>query len=508
MKFVLLVITGILTALSFPTAFGDFVLPNLGFLGWISLVPLFYLLDSARPVRAFLYTFISAAIWYSISLYWVFNAFLQYGRFGVAANVASFLLLIIIMAAYISIAPSLSVLFERKAGVPRLLSLPILWVACEFARNYFPGGGFPWGNITNSQFAYIPIIQSADIFGIYGLTALMIAFNLAVAESLFKRRVGWGPVFVVALAILNISYGIIRVHYLEGDRSSRPQIKVAALQGNVSLRQKILLKEGIGLIAPYRRLLQENDLSDIDLVVWPETAYPSWVTGEHKRLPRGHVGLDLLSLNKKQFVLTGALFKNGSKRYNSLMLLDGAGNIIGRYDKMHLVPFAEYVPFKILERGLFTHIGLFSSGEALNLPDTGDFKVGGLICYEDVFPELARREAQAGADILAVVSNDSLFGRTSAPFQHVAFSVFRAIENRRYVVRSANSGISAIIDDVGRIVSRSRIFEEAAIVSDIKLGGDTTLYTRYGDWFAWVCVLIGGLTAIILSIIRINTAGK
>ncbi|MBI2974221.1 MAG: hypothetical protein HYY43_01345, partial [Deltaproteobacteria bacterium] len=181
MPFILAAVSGLMTAFAFPTVFGGFHLPNFGFLAWISLVPLFYSIINASPRRSFLLAFIAAVIYGGISLSWLYNALTEYGHLSVAVSIGILSLLIIMMAAYAGCAAMLASWVEQKLAINRFWTLPLFWVVFEFARNYTPCNGFPWGSITNTQYAYLPVIQIVDLVGIYGLSYMMIVFNLWIA---------------------------------------------------------------------------------------------------------------------------------------------------------------------------------------------------------------------------------------------------------------------------------------------------------------------------------------
>jgi len=207
------------------------------------------------------------------------------------------------------------------------------------------------------------------------------------------------------------------------------------------------------------------------------------------------MGLTGFEKDPNTYLLMGGISFDRSKRalYNSAFLLDGNAHILGRYDKAHLVPFGEYVPYKKLlffAKKLTAPVGNFAAGENSEPLFTDGFQIAPLICYEDLFPEIARAFIKKGANFIVTITNDAWYGRSSASLQHLAISVFRAVENRRFLVKAANTGISAVVDPVGRIISKSGLFEEGMIVSNIKLGTGSSLYTRYGDWFAYGCGLI------------------
>lgn len=499
MTYILLIISGLLTAFSFPTVFGPLRFPNLGFLAWFSLVPLLYVIRNASPRRSFVYTFITFAICYSVSLYWLYTAMNTFGHLTPTASVGVLILLIILLSTHIALAPMFSAWVEKKTGIARFWTLPIFWVVVDFAMNYIPCNGFPWGNITNSQFAYLPVIQIVDIVGIYGLTYVMVVFNSAIAEFC-SGKVHFAKYskasFAATLIISMLIYGFFRIGYVEKMEDNWRSIRVALLQGNIPQDEKWRPGMEEEQLIPYKKSMQELEGKDVNLVVWPEASYPLLIPDVEESLPPESLGLSMADRDSKRFILLGALTisKPTKSFYNSMILIDNNSNIIGRYHKVHLVPFGEYVPYKkilFFAKKLTAPVGNLKAGEKLAPLYTDDYQIGGLVCYEDLFPEISREMTRNGANLLAAVTNDAWYGVSSAPFQHLAISVFRAVENRRWLVKSANTGVSAVVSATGRIISKTNIFEEGMIVSSVKLGNGSSLYTLLGDWFAWGCVLIG-----------------
>jgi len=494
MNFILAILSSLLIAAAFPTVFGQVRLPNLGFLAWVALVPLFFAIRNAAPRRAFGLTFLASIVWYFVSLGWLYTALTTYGHLDSLVSIGVLTLMMVILATYISLAPMMAAWVEKRLGIGRFWTIPLFWVALEFSRNYLPCNGFPWGNITNSQYAYLPIIQVVDVAGVYGLTYVMVVVNCAV--TLLCCRAVWNSkkiVFACALFIATLVYGYTRLHFIDKEQSSWPSIRVAALQGNIPQDDKGVLGEEVLQLIPYRKYTEMLKTSGVNLIIWPESAYP-WVLLDNKKdVPPALLGLD----GAESYLLTGVLTEQTGVRertlYNSMMLLDSGGNIIGRYYKSHLVPFGEHVPYKKLlffAKKLVAPVGNFAVGKDLTPLYTDDYQIGGLVCYEDIFPEIARTLTRNGANFLAVITNDAWYGRSSAAFQHLAISVFRAVENRRWMIKAANSGLSAMIDAKGQIISKTDIFEEGMIVANMKLGVGNSLYTKYGDWFAWMCVAI------------------
>lgn len=500
MNLILVIISGLLTAFAFPSAFGSVHFPNLGFLAWFSLAPLFYVIKDKGPRESFFYSFITASIYYAISLYWLYPALHTFGHLNPFVSVTLLILVIIYISAYISLAPLLSSWIYQKLEIDRFWTIPIIWVICEFARNYMIFNGFPWGNITNTQYAYLPIIQIVDLTGIHGLAYIMIVMNLWVAERIacrsFKGAKQLHGLYALFLLIFVVSYGYARLSHIDSVQSKWPGIKVAMLQGNIPQEEKHedgLEEKQLDVYRKYSKIVANND---IDLIVWPETAYPYLVNERAESLPSKDMGLNDAPRDADPFILTGALtVTDGRNRKlrNSMLLVDRGAQIIGEYSKVHLVPFGEYVPYRkflFFAKRLVDVVGDFAPGKKVEPLFTDNFQIGGLVCYEDLFPEISREHVRKGANILAVITNDAWYGRTSAAFQHVAIAVFRAVENRRWMIRSANSGVSAVIDASGRVLSQTGIFEEGMIVSNVKLGNIETPYTKTGDWFAWACLTV------------------
>lgn len=514
MNYMLMIISGILTALAFPTVFGDIHVPNLGFLAWFSLAPLFFVIKDKGPRASFLRTFLCSGVYYGISLYWLYKALNTYGHLSPVTSVAVMVLLIAILSAYIALAPMLAAFVEVRTNISRFWTIPVFWAALEFARNYLPCNGFPWGNITNTQFAFLPIIQMTDVTGIYGLTYIMILVNCACglliipywrtcrSNSLQAAPVGQKNaklMFVTFLVVAVLIYGYWRIYDVTKGQEGWPSVRAAMLQGNIPQDEKWIEGGEAAQIEPYANFTKLLVNSGVNLIVWPEASYPWIVPKGETKLDPEIIGTGNTGEDNDPFVLLGALTstKEGNGRRelsNSMLLLDKNADIAGSYSKTHLVPFGEYVPYRKLlffAKKLVAPIGNFLPGGSVQPMATDSYQVGGLICYEDIFPELAARQAGNGANVLAVVTNDAWYGRSSAAFQHLAISVFRAVENRRWMVRSANSGVSAVVDAAGRIISQTDIFEKGMIVSNVKLGSGLSLYTRFGDWFAWVCVAAG-----------------
>ena len=247
-----------------------------------------------------------------------------------------------------------------------------------------------------------------------------------------------------------------------------------------------------------------------DLVVWPETATPFYFLNQ----------AELTQMVKKGIRDTGADFligspsfrskKKGVEYYNSAYLIGAQGNLYGRYDKAHLVPFGEYVPLKKwlpFINKIVEGVGDFRPGREGHTLPWKNYRLGIQICYEIIFPGLSRSMAQNNADLLVNITNDAWYGRSSAPYQHFSMAIFRAVENRRSLIRSANTGISGFVDPAGRIVASTKLFEDALITRKMPLLQTTTIYTRIGDLFALLC-LAATLTVALYALVRHRNATR
>jgi apolipoprotein N-acyltransferase len=518
MNLLLAIISGVLTAVSFPTAIAGFKFPNLGFLAWFSLAPLFFAIRDKRPRQAFLLTFVASVIYYGVSLYWIYNVMEKYGGLPSYASVSVLALLVLMLSMFISFAPMASAWISGRLGIDKFWTLPLIWVALEFARNYFPCNGFPWSNITNSQYAYLPVIQVTDVVGIYGLTFVMVAVNYAA--TYLGQHGGWGKkCFALSLVLAVLIYGYYRVFDISVKQERWPSMKVALLQGNIAQEMKWRPGQEEGEVAPYVKYTQMLKDSGANLIIWPESGFPWPISESTENLPPRALGLEPEKDSINKFLLFGAL-TNTSKPgdapefrnlYNSMYLADTNGNILGRYHKMHLVPFGEYVPYKkalFFIKKMVAPIGNFAAGSDARPLFTDGYQLGGLICYEDIFPEIARKMSANGANILTAITNDAWFGNTSAPYQHLAISVFRAVENRRWLVKAANTGVSAVVDATGRVISKTGIFEQGMIVSQVRLSNGETIYGKYGDFFAWACSLAFVLLLLMVTYDKFKRAKK
>jgi apolipoprotein N-acyltransferase len=270
-----------------------------------------------------------------------------------------------------------------------------------------------------------------------------------------------------------------------------PGLKVALAQGNIPQAEKWDPAFQISSTKKYIRLSRSLVAEKPDLIVWPETATPFYMF--HNQTLTRMVQRGVRATGSAHIVGSPAVRRNdgGLAYFNSAYLLDAQGAPVSRYDKAHLVPFGEYVPFKkwlpFLGK-IVAQVGDFHAGPPGGILTYGDHRIGPLICYDGIFPELARAAVDNGADLLVNLTNDAWYGRTSAPYQHLVQYVFRAVETRRSLIRATNTGISAFILPNGKIENATGLFENAVRVQTVACLKLRTVYVRIGDTFAMICL--------------------
>lgn len=482
--------SGLLLAAAFP-AF------DLHPLAWIALIPLFFALHDATVKNGFWLGGISGLVFFAGTISWVENSVHFYGGISLIPALFITLLLCASLSIYMALFGA-ALAYVGKNNPPLfLISAPALWTTFELARAYTFFNGFPWSLLGYSQYSVLPVIQIADITGVYGVSFLIVMVNAALAAFIMNRKQYACMISAAVVMALVLGYGYTRLKTPD----QQDGLTISVIQGNIEQDKKWNNAYQAEVISTYKRLTLEAIKHHPDLVIWPETATPFYFGGTGQA--DSTLSSDLEAFTRKNNV--PLLF--GSPTYqvapdrvihlrNSAFLLSAQGKIEAVYHKFHLVPFGEYVPLKRLlffVGKMVQAIGDFQQGEdytVMTIPARGSsVTISTVICYEIIFPELVRQFVNNGAGIITTITNDAWFGRTSAPYQHFSMAVFRAVENRVPVARAANTGISGFIDAKGRILETSTIFTEAHLTRTLTPGREKTLYTRYGDLFAYACVI-------------------
>ncbi len=480
-------------------------------LAWIAFLPFFYFLYNASDHKTVAKGgLVFGLLYFFGNVYWIYHSLYYYGSVPLAFSFFIVILLSFYLALYIMV---FALLYKNliKTNLPTCFYAPFIWISLEVLRNYLLTG-FPWALIGYSQYKFLLISQIADITGIYGVSFLVVLFNCFVFDILiFKRQktnfplLPYYPIItstitIIVIFIFCISYGFKKLNETDNEHS----VKVAIVQGNIPQNVKWDNKKILEIIDIYKNLTLKAKAFEPNLIVWPETAVP-FVFDRHKTYTN-----DLIHFVKNEniYLLFGTIMEREPDKFtNSSVLIDSNGVIAYYYDKIHLVPFGEYVPLrKILffVDKLTFGVGDYKAGENYNVAVTPFGKFSTLICYESIFPSQVRKFYQKGGNFIVNITNDGWFGNTSGPYQHFSMAVFRAIENRKPLVRAANSGISGYIDSKGRIVKKTKLFERTFLVEDIFVNEKMSFYTKYGDIFAYICIVV----SLIFVLWNLSIGGK
>lgn len=475
-KLLLATLSGFLLTASFPPG-------PLSWVAWFAFVPLFKSLEGLSRKDA-LARGLAFGLTHNLTLiYWVVFVMRHYGSLPMTVSVG----ILVLFALYLALYPALFCFFFSLFRGPAFsFKIAGLWVLLEFVRaNVLTG--FPWCLVGHSQYRNLHLIQIADLAGVYAISFVILFANAAFYRLIFqpsRRAAQIEFIGAILLVILTLGYGY---HRLSGTPGQDAPFKVTIVQGNIDQSIKWNPAFQAETVDIYRRLSLSPAPFDPDLVVWPETAVPLFLQdGE----PLALRVLETVRESGAHAIFGSPAYGVEGKSlryYNRAYLVSPSGEVLDAYDKVHLVPFGEYVPlqrFLPFVSRLVVAAGDFRPGTRLDPLPLPTGAAGVLICYESIFPELARTMTKNGASLLINLTNDAWFGMTSAPYQHFSMAVFRAVENRRPLVRAANTGFSAFITPQGKIVQATELFSEAVVHQALARGSSRlTLYARYGDFF-------------------------
>jgi apolipoprotein N-acyltransferase len=452
--------------------------------------------------RAFLLGLTTGMVYFNGTLYWITQVMGVYG--GLPWPVAAVLNEALI--AYMALFPALFAVLMRRGlsafGPAALTVAPLVWVTSEMGRTHVMSG-FPWVLLGYSQADVLPIAQLASLFGVYGVSALVAAVSTAAAHVVVAEEHRWRPALIVsALLLVAGGWGSLRAADAEWTRAGEP-VQVGLIQGNVDQAIKWDPDKATFIFQNYISMTRQAIARGAELVLWPESSTPfrfeerdeHGETAQLRALAR-QARVSLLVGSDEVVPGTPPVF------YNSAFLIREDGSTAGVYRKMHLVPWGEYVPFKrmlFFVAPLVEAVSDFSPGQEPVVMPVGSHRISTAICYEIVYPNLVRQFVVGGSELLTTITNDAWFGTTSAPYQHFAQASMRAVEEGRYLVRSANTGISGIVDPYGRVLQRTALNEPAVVVGEVRYLRVRTLYSRIGDAFAYASMAI---TAAMLVLAR------
>ncbi len=504
----LAILTGLGLWASFPG--GGEVWPLLS----LALLPLLFSLQAGTPRQAALCGLFTGLTHFILLLYWIIIVLGTYGRLAWYFSEPALVLLALYMSLYFAVFALLArVILDTLPALAALWLLPALWVGLDWLRSV-AFTGFPWMDLGYALYKIPAAIQVADLVGHHGVTFLIVFINTLVFLLIGAWPSGRRLLLLLLPACLLIGgagvYSQQRLAEVNEQQTAvaTPRLTVGVVQGNIDQSIKWSPSQQAATVDTYLNLSESLMASrPPSLIVWPETALPFYPLTNENIVP-----LRKLVESRDLALLTGApwyeIVDRKAKKvrfFNSALLLQPDGEFHDKYYKAHLVPFGEYVPLKQFLpflAPLVEAVGDFSAGSIEEPLAWKDAKAGILICFESVFPEISRQWVKTGANVLINLTNDAWYGKSSAPYHSLAMAVFRAVETRRSLIRSANTGISAFISPTGTIDLQSEIFVPFAAAREVALMQGETFWVRYGYLFAPACLAVGILCSCLALVLR------
>jgi apolipoprotein N-acyltransferase len=478
-------------------------------LAWFAFLPLLVATHGVRPRRAFLYGWLCGLIANGGGFYWITNLLMRFGHMSWPPSFALFLLLALYQGLHFGLFLYLLRRVQRRAPhLPATLVAPVLMTALELLMPFI----FPW-YLAITQAWVLPVIQIADLTGPLGVTFLLMLANgmlydlvtvwrerRAAPEGATPRPLPRRALIAGSAALVfALGYGALRIHQIDARWRAAPKVKIGVVQANIGIVQK-----GQARLAPdHLRIHQEETRKLVgqgaELVIWPESSYPYALEREATRdWPALHPYRVMKDLGVP--LIFGVITWSRDEKYphNSALFMEPDGRITGRFDKNYLLVFGEYIPFYEqlpAFKKWFPAASHFARGTEVTSFSFRDWRIGPLICYEDIIPAFGRRLAPLKPNLLVNVTNDAWFGATSEPYEHLALSVFRSVEHRLALVRSVNTGVSAYVDAKGKVYNKSKSVDPVitpgvppvSLVDEVAmLQGSETVYAAVGDLFGYL----------------------
>ncbi len=452
--------------------------------------------------RGFLLGTCTGLVYFTGTVYWTGAVVATFG--GLSAGVA--LLCAFALAAYMTLyLATAAALLGRAvalAGVRGLWLAPLLWTAGEYARGHVLGG-FPWVPLGSSMATVLPVVQLASLVGVYGLSLYLVAHSALVTVAITgtpRQRLRAGVAAIGVLAAVS-AWGGLRLADAPLTRAGTA-VPIALVQANIRQEEKWDQGMAAEIERRYQRLTRQAAAAGAAVVLWPESSTPYYFNEEPVR---AEAVRDLVRSTGTPLLFGTDELERGTpdRAYNSAFMLGPDGSGAAVYRKMQLVPFGEFVPLRSLlffVSPLVEGVSDFSPGDRVTMLPMLGHMASTAICYEIVYPHLAREAVHEGAELLTTITNDAWYGDSSAPYQHFALASIRAVEQGRYLARAANTGISGIVDPYGRVSGATRVFEEAVVVAEVRFLQGRTVYATIGDLVAQIALAIAGLTVVWIGV--------
>lgn len=495
--FYAVLLTAICMTFMQPFVVSGYHFPDLGFLAWIHLVPVVVAAHRLSFKAKLVLFWLAATLGLMGMLYWLNIALQGYGGLGFFSAFGSVLLLVLLLAFMMALPLALACWINRLNKMPLFLLLPAFMLTRDWIMLFLPYGGFPWMLPAYSQGQWLNFFQWIDHTGVLGLSFYIYLVNGLIADGLILFLYGKQldklvsrliVVFVLSLASLFLSF--LSARGFEKSVTNKGNILVALLQANISQDVKWDHYQAQANLDRYLKLTNQAVKNGAELVLWPETSYPYRLLEEtlfeEPFLEQSEMAVPLFF---------GGVISRGSGRerrqFNGVFHVNTQAKIVAKAYKLHLVPFGEYLPHaKLLSHlgPIVQEVGAFESGKDLTLFEVKNFKFAPLICFEDLFPDIARRYAGLGADVLVNYTNDAWYDDSSAQHQHLVFSEFRALENRKPLIRVTNTGYTAVINASGEVIDEIQPFTETSLIHQLKVETAQSFYTRYGHFWAYFVI--------------------
>jgi apolipoprotein N-acyltransferase len=497
LRLLLALVSGVALALAYPSF-------NIPLLGWIAPALLIVAVLGERPRFAFVLGWVQGASYYGLSMPWFYTVMRQYGPLPVIQAGAVFALVIVATSLFHAVFAAAIAWLGKFAPEKACLAAPFLWVTMEFAMMHLPAIGFPWNLLGYVAAGNLVFVQLTAITGIFGLSLVVASYNALAAWvvlQMSQRKQAGMTMWIGANAVL-IVIAIAGPRYVPQARADHVahlvQTNFPVSNGYPSNWMQVHASEMDQLEAISVGAAQKAP----GIVVWPEVPAPfSLQDGDFQaraaRIARGAGSGFLVGV-----IDFKPLSKGQSGANNSAALLGQDGALDFMYDKIHLVPFSEYVPWRnwfFFAKDLTGLIGDFQRGSQYKVGNISGGPFSVYICYEAIFPNEVRRFTLAGAQLFVNISDDGWFGGSGAPGQHLAMARVRAVENRRWLLRDTNDGITVSVDPYGRILARLPANIRGELDAPYAFRSDLTPYARWGDWLPWVCVLIALVLLLIVA---------
>jgi len=493
-RWVLPALTGFFYALALPPY-------NHGEMGWIALIPLLFAVEDCRPADAFRRGYVAGLVFFGLTTWWIIHVSLP----GMVALIAFLALYFGLAALFIRWVVDRN---DTDAVWKNFLAVVVSaagWVTLEWVRGTFPLGGFGWNGLGVTQHALTPVLQFARFTGVYGVSALVFVVNFGLYCTIRRylrnlgsgtptRRLSWEFYGVMTLFCLAMFDGVQEIKNNRQEPVTRA-LRLALVQGNIPQNLKFDETQKPLIFDRYRTLTETATWTQVDLIIWPETATPDALRYD----PETYILVTNVTGKTQANLLTGTIdFTPHTvplEAFNAAALIRPDGIIAGIYRKIHLVPFGEYVPLRKIGPFLkwFTPVtDSFERGDDMTLFTVRGFTFGAVICFEDTLPDLYRRFVKRGADFMVNLTNDAWFKDSPAAEIHLANAVFRAVENRRSLVRCSNHGVTCLIDPAGFVRHQAAPFTTATLAFTLLVPRELplTFYTQHGDVFVGGCALI------------------